>query len=258
MLVFPQLSNGANVQYPLVRMDASRTVVNVLQDGTRVKFEDVTAGRTSWVLRLESLNEAERVAVEQLFVTAEGELNTFTLLDPATNLLSWSEDFGKPAWVADPLLQATGGVADVVGGSSAWQLTNTGQASQKIAQTIAGPARFTYCFSVYARGTGSVSLVRGASDRRTFALGSAWQRISTAGNLGVSGDTFQVAITLAPGASVQVFGPQLEAQPAAGPYRRSRGVSGVYAKVRFESDHLRTTAVGLDRNSSVIRLVSVE
>lgn len=261
MLVFPQLSSGANVQYPLARTDSSRTVVNVLQDGSMVKFEDVSASRTRWTLRLESLDQAERLAIEQLFLATEGELNAFTLLDPATNLLSWSEDFSKAVWVADPLVQAVGGVADPLGGTAAWQLTNSGQAIQRIVQTIAGPAQFQYCFSVYARGNGQVSLVRSSgatSETRSFTLASTWQRISNAGGLGATGDTFQAGVALDPGASAQIFGPQLEAQPAAGPYRRSLGVSGVYSRVRFESDRLNAVAVGLDRHSSVVRLVSVE
>lgn len=260
MLVFPQLSSGANVQYPLARTDASRTVVNFLQDGTTVKFEDGSGALTRWELRLESLHEAERVAVEQLFIATEGELNAFTLLDPGSNLLSWSEDFSKPAWVADPLLQSTGGATDPRGGTSAWQLTNTGQAGQQIAQTLGGPAGFEYCFSVFARGTGNVSLVRksgAAVDTRTFALTSFWQRFSSAGRLSATGDTITVALALDAAAAVQLFGPQLEAQPAAGPYRRSLGVAGVY-KVRFEGSRLNTVAVGLDRNSGVIRLVTVE
>ena len=261
MLVFPQLSSGANVQYPLARTDASRTVVNVLEDGTVVKFEDVTAARPSWTLRMESLDEAERLAIERLFVAAEGELNTFTLLDPATNLLGWSENFSKSVWVADPLIQASGAVADPLGGTAGWQLTNSGQASQRMTQTVAGPADFEYCFSAYLRGAGSVNLLRysvGASETRAFVLTSTWQRVATTGRLGAAGDIFQVGIALDAGASAQVFGPQLEAQPAAGPYRRSQGVSGVYSNVRFESDRLTTVAVGLDRNSSVIHLVSVE
>lgn len=257
MLVFPQLTSGGNAQYPLVRSVADRTVANVLQDGTAVKFEDVSAGRTRWTLSFESLNDTERLAIQQLFLAAEGELNTFTLLDPASNLLAWSEDLTKPVWIADPLIQATAGVADPFGGTRAWTLTNAGQATQKIAQSIAGPAGFEYCFSVYVRGTGSVSLLRGTSDIRTVSLTSRWERASTAGRLSVTADTFQVAIALDPGASVQVFGPQLEAQPAAGPYRRSLGVQGV-ASVRFESDQLTTAGVGLDRNRSIIRLVSVE
>ena len=81
--------------------------------------------------------------------------------------------------------------------------------------------------------------------------------ISTAGALSATGTTFEAAFALAPGASVQVFGPQLEAQPAAGPYHRSLGSSGVYT-VRFETNALSSDAIGLDRYSNVIRLVSVE
>ena len=261
MLVFPQLTNGANVQYPLRRVEASRTVVNLLEDGTTLKYEDVNGGVIRWELLLNSLNESERVAVEQLFLACEAELNAFTLLDPATNLLNWSEDFSRPAWILDPLIHITGGVADPQSRTSAWQVTNAGQATQKISQKIAAPAGFEYCFSAYVRGTGAVSLVRSSgstADTRSFALTGSWQRIATAGRLSATGNVFQAAIALDPGGSAQVFGPQLEAQPAAGPYRRSLAAGGVFSKVRFETNTLKTTAVGLDRHSSQIRLVSVE
>lgn len=257
MQIFPQLSSGANAQYPLARTSVSRTVVNVLADGTMLKFADISAGQTRWQLQLNSLDEAERLAVESLYLASEGQLNTFTLLDPASNLLSWSEDFSKPVWVADPLLEAVGGFSDPVAGTASWQLTNTGSAAQQVTQAINGPAQFEYCFSVYVKGTGNVTLMRSGA-ARAFTLTGAWQRIESAGTVTSAADTFEVSIVLSAGAAVQVFGPQLEAQPAAGPYRRSLGVSGVYSKVRFESDRLSTAAVGLDRHSSVIRLVSVE
>ena len=256
MLVFPQFSSGANVQYPLVRVASNRTVINALLDGSVVKFEDVSAGRARWELRLESLDEAERQSVEQLFLATEGELKSFTLLDPTTNLLSWTEDFSKPVWVFDPLIQAIGGIADPIGGSAAWQVTNSGQASQQVVQAIAAPAGLGFCFSIYARGIGSVNLVR-STTTTGFALTSSWQRISTAGSSSGTGDIFQIAIALDPGGHVQIFGPQLEAQPAAGPYRRSLAAGGV-SLVRFDSDRLNTVAVGLDRHSTVIHLVSVE
>ena len=260
MLIFPQLSSGANVQYPLARVDARRTAVNVMADGSILKFEDVAGARAEWALRLDSLNDAERLAIEQLYLATEGQLRTFTLLDPVTNLLSWSEDFSKPAWVGDPLLQKTGGGADPFGGASAWQLTNSAQALQAISQTIAGPGGFEYCFSAYVKGTGTVYLTRksGSLSETEQIVGSGgWQRVSTAGRLDSLGATFQVSIGVEGGATLEVFGPQLEAQPAAGPYRRNAGLSGV-TNVRFDSSQLSTDAVGLDRFSSVIRLVSVE
>ena len=108
-----------------------------------------------WALPFNSLDAAEQLAVEQLFLETEGELNSFTLLDPASNLLAWSEDFSQTVWVADPLIQKTAGVNDPQGGTAAWQISNTGTASQQIGQQIAGPSAFEYCFSAYVQGSGS-------------------------------------------------------------------------------------------------------
>jgi hypothetical protein len=260
MLVFPQLLSGGNAQYPLVRSVIHRTVVNALSDGSTVKYEDPAPERVRWQLRLDSLNETERSAVEQLFLNAKAERGLFTLLDPGANLLSWSEDLSKSVWVKDALLQASAGAADPYGGSGAWTLTNNGQASQRVAQTIAGPAGFEYCFSAFLRGTGSVQLVRSSgpvSEVHNVSLSGAWQRVTTAGRLNATGDAFQVAVALPPGGTVAVFGPQLEAQPGAGPYRRSTGNGGVHT-VRFDADHLTFTGVGLDRNSTTVRLVTTE
>ena len=255
MLVFPQLFSGGNFQYPLRRADEFRTVAVAMEDGSVVKFEDVSGQRVHWTLPLSSLTNAEWAAVEQLYLAVEGPRNTFTLLDPASNLLSWSEDFSQSVWVKDPLIQATGGLTDPVGGTAAWTLTNTGQAAQQVSQTLAAPAAFEYALSAFVKGSGSVNLLR-AGQSRTFALTNTWTRVVMAGTASAA-DSIQVGIQLAAGKSVQVFGPQLEAQPGAGPYRRSRSLGGVYSKVRFDSQSLDVTAVGLDRNSSVIRLVSV-
>jgi hypothetical protein len=41
-----------------------------------------------------ALSDAELAALEQFFASAQGTLNGFTFLDPAANLLAWSEDAG--------------------------------------------------------------------------------------------------------------------------------------------------------------------
>jgi hypothetical protein len=255
MLVFPQLTSGGNVQYPLRRVDEYRTVVTAMEDGSAVKFEDVSGARVHWTLPLSSLTNLEWAAVEQLYIATEGELSTFTLLDPASNLLRWSEDLSQSVWVKDPLMQIAGSVTDPFGGTGAWTLTNTGLATQQVSQTLAAPAGFEYAFSAYVKGTGSISLAR-AGNVQTFPLSAGWTRIVSAGT-SAAADSIQVGIALAAGASAELFGPQLESQPGAGPYRRSHATSGVYPKVRFDSASLEVTAVGLDRNTTVIRLVSV-
>lgn len=261
MLVFPQLLTGANAQYPLLRETEYRTVVNRLDDGTELKFEDASAQRVRWTLPLASLNDAERQAVEQLYIAAEGQLQTFLLLDPGSNLLAWSEDLTRTVWHKDPQLVSTTGIADPAGGTAATQLTNSGAATQQISQSIGGPGNFLYAFSVFVKGSGNATLSLssgGANIQRTFNATAQWTRISFAGNPGASAGTSVTAAIIVPaGGSVAVFGPQLDAQPAAGPYRRSQGVSGVFPKVRFDMDPLTIRAVGLDRNTTVLKLVTV-
>ena len=111
---------------------------------------DTGAQKVQWRLQYSSLTDGERSSIESLFEDSQGQLNTFTFLDPTDNLLMWSEDWTQAVWAADPLLQVTGGVQDPLGGSDAMQLTNTAQTTQQIVQNTSGPS-FLYCYSVYVR-----------------------------------------------------------------------------------------------------------
>src|SRR5262245_61539845 len=115
MLVFPQLTTGAVALYPVTRGVNLRTVVNALPDGSTVVFGDPDAAKTHWELRAQGLTAAEWNAIETLFKTVSGRWQTFTLLDPAGNLLAQSEDFGATAWTNGPLIQLTPGVQDPFG-----------------------------------------------------------------------------------------------------------------------------------------------
>src|SRR5271170_7124501 len=128
MLYYPQLTTGAVSQFPVIRSTNMRTVANQLASGFTIRMTDTGAQKAQWRLRYASLTDGERGSIESLFEAAEGQLNTFTFLDPTDNLLMWSEDWTQPVWVADPLLHVTGGQADPFGGSDAMQLTNTGEA----------------------------------------------------------------------------------------------------------------------------------
>ena len=263
MLVFPQLLTGATAQYPLVRADRRRTAVNVLGDGREVKYTDAAGAGVHWDLRLNDLTSGELAEVLALHEAVEGRLQAFTLLDPASNLLTWSEDFTRVEWLKDPLLTLTGGMADPHGGTSATGVSNAGQASQSMHQSVDGPGGFAYSFSVWGRSVAdsNVTLARtagGVTVRQTFALDSTWRRILSAGQMGSTGDGLSAAVEVGPGAAVQLFGAQLEAQPSAGAYKKSGARGGVYSKVRFEDDALDITATGVNRNGLRIRLVSVE
>lgn len=259
MLVFPQLLTGANAQYPLARTESFRTALHSMADGREVKFADTASVSTRWELRMDGLTDEEWDAVAALHEAAEGRLRTFTLLDPLSNLFAWSEDFEKSEWLRDPMLTVVGGIEDPFGGVAAFRLSNAGQASQTLRQNIAGPGHFQYCCSVWARSSsGSAVTVLLGGEGRTHLLDASWTRVSFPGSPGGNAAFFSGGFALGAGASVDLFGPQLEAQPAPGAYWKTIDRSGVYPKVRFAADELDRTATGPGANAGLVTLVSVE
>lgn len=261
MLYYPQLLSGAVAQFPIARVEAHRTVVNTMPDGSTVRSADPGFGSARWQLSYSHLTDAEAGALRELFEAAQGELNSFVFLDPADNLLLWSSDLTNAAWSTDALLRVTGGQADPQGGTGAFQLTNTGQAGQGIRQTIPAPGSLLYCFSLYALSAGGTALTLTASDSAeeasiTVNPGTGWSRYAFASMLPGAGESITYSIGLAPGAQASVFGLQLEAQRAPGIYKPTTDRSGVYPNCRFDGGALRLTATGVNQNSALVRLVS--
>lgn len=118
MLYYPQLTAGALSQFPVTRSTNMRTISNQLASGFTIRMSDTGYQKVQWRLRYSSLTDGERSAIESLFEASEGQLNTFTFLDPTDNLLMWSEDWTQMVWTADPLLQVTGGVPDALGAAT--------------------------------------------------------------------------------------------------------------------------------------------
>src|SRR5207302_1485219 len=107
MLLFPQLMTGALCQFPLRKNRRTRTVSNRAADGSTIKLADPAAEVTEWQLEYSDLSDDEAAALRDFFASAEGTLNAFTFLDPAGNLLSWSEQLDAQVWQKDPLLTLT-------------------------------------------------------------------------------------------------------------------------------------------------------
>jgi len=261
MLAFPQLTTGAASLYPVGRKYATRTVVNTLADGSRVVFGDQDAGFREWELRAVGLTQAEWSAIEALYQAVSGRFGTFTFLDPAGNLLARSEEFGAAEWNNGPLIQLTPGVSDPFGSSRATRVVNGAQAAGSLAQTLAAPGNCRYVMSVWARTTAGSSVTlaataAGGSSMRSFALTTEWARISMDVGLGVSSDSLVFGAQLEGGASVDLFGMQVEAQPGVSAYKRTGAVGGVYGKSRFAQDELSVTARGTDVFDAVIRIVA--
>jgi hypothetical protein len=214
-----------------------------------------------WRLRYASLTNSERTSIENVFATSEGQLNTFVFLDPTDNLLMWSEDWTQAVWTADPLLQVSGGIQDPFGGSAAMQLTNTAQTIQQIVQDTSGPSSFLYCYSLYLRSDAPVTVqlvvtAMGQVSLTNVSVGASWLRATKSGSLGVQQDGIGFGVQLPAGARIDTFGAQVEAQPAAGLYKKTIDRGGVYSRTRFYSDALTFAADSANQNSCQIDLIS--
>ncbi len=259
MLVFPQLSTGASALYPLTKLRMQRTVVNPLADGRTDVFADPDAAQAMWEMRASGLTRNEWDAIDNLFEQTAGGWKSFTFLDPTGNLLAWSEDFTGSAWALDALMASTAGIADPVGTTRATRFTNSAQSTGSVTQTLAAPADFQYCLSVWARsGAGSPVSLRVGATTGTFALGPAWKRLTMSAHSGAASDTVACAVEIDAGVVVDLFGMQLEAQLAASPYKQTGARGGVYSNARFASDELTVTAQSTDVFDALIQIVSTE
>ena len=248
MLYFPQLMSGAAAQYPLTRSASRRTIVNRTPGGATVKLDDPDAAGVAWDLCYSGLSDAERMAIEKLFEDAEGRLLTFTFLDPTSNLLRSSEDFDEAVWQKD------GGIA--VAGA---RLTNAAGVVQGVRQVVQAPAAFFYCFSAEVRSDATTAVTMSLGDgtvSSTAVVGAVRQRVFCSGSIGGAAEQITCSLSLPAGASVEVLGMQLEAQPYPSAYRRTRGRAGIYERTRFVEDELSFIAQGLDDHAVRVRLYS--
>ena len=253
MLAFPQLSSGAVAQLPLRRETRYRTLVNRMPDGSEIRVADVDYLAREWELALEHLSDAEWEAIHDLFAAAEGRLKTFLFLEPGENLLAWSEKFTEDVWEKSGI-SVTEGIGDPFGGTAASQVSGSGTLSQ----TLAIPAQFRYAGSIWARTNqqGAALELRdggGQLSAAAFAADGQWRRysISTAWTVAVETVVFRV---VAPGGDVDIYGAQLEAQPAASDYKKTLQQGGVHPGARFSSDTLGDRATGPGEHAGVISI----
>ena len=259
--IFPQLSSGAMTQYPLRITESIRTVINQTADGRRVRYSDPGALRCEWEISHHALSDDEWLAVESLFRDCEGRRQSFLFLDPSSNLVAASESFDSSVWVKGPGIVLSQGALDPNGRPRATQVSNSAAALQSMSQSISIPAWFQYSFSVYARSAIATQLrlivsTDGAFAERLFDLTAAWQRCAVFSAMSVSTDAVEVAVQLPAGTTVELFGAQMEAQPAPSPYQRTSLRTGRYPDTRFAGDTLTQVSTSPGEHSTVIRILS--
>lgn len=229
-------------------------------DGSTRSYYDGNGSRVTWLLQYEGLTDGERDALDGLFQECEGALLDFVFLDPAANLLRWSEDFGQSIWLKDPLLTLQPGISDPWGRTGATRFNNAGASEQRVAQTIGASAEMTFCFSLFALASGQRFRLRidsgGIVSERAFVATTAWERYSFASNPDSSADNVTFSVVLEPGQYLSITGVQAESQPAPGGYRPTNSRSGVYPHARFATDELAWIQQAPNDNAAEIRIES--
>ncbi|HEX4133653.1 MAG TPA: hypothetical protein VHY84_03450 [Bryobacteraceae bacterium] len=253
---FPQIGAGSVAQFPLSRSRRWRVIVNQMESNEVISLPDTAAGQIGWKLSYQDLTDTEVQKLGGLFTASHGAFGAFTFIDPLANLLGWSETLSQSTWQLG-LLQATANVADPLGTQRASSLTNTGQGTQSLRQSLGVSGDYVACFSAYLRSSvsGSVTLQRDGT-AHMVTVGPSWQRffVNGTGVAGASQSTF--SIVLAAGQTIDVWGLQLEAQPYPSLYKQTSAPLGIYEETYFAGDELAVTSTGVGFSSCEITLIS--
>jgi hypothetical protein len=233
-----------------------RDISNTLENGQRISLPDYGTAEIVWDLAYEDLTDAEVAQITLLFQEVRGPVGSFLFVDPLANLLGWSEDLAKNEWQKGQLT-VTPGLSDPPGSNRAWRISNPSPASQSLAQTLEVRGEYIACFSAWVRSASmAVVSIQRDGQQSTYAVGPAWKRIqvSGAGNSGQAESSF--SIRLEPLQSLDVWGLQVEAQPAPSPYKVSAAATGIYPETRFIEPELTITSTGLGFSACRLRLRS--
>ena len=257
MTIYPLLSTGATCQYPISKTLTYRTIQNTLEDGSRITLADPFVTSIKWKLTYAGITDSELGELQAFFESVEGRLNEFTFLDPTANLLVWSESLSNAAWQSSTLLSFSPGIADPIGTQRATGVSNSAPGDISILQTAAIPSNLVCCFSVYARcSAGGLLRLNRDTKFSAFPLTSLWTRLTLTGAGSGTGNTSNFGVTVPAGLEVDLFGFQVDAQPAPSTYTPTQNLSGVYPETRFDSDLLGSTADAPNSNSCQITLFS--
>ena len=247
------------------RFDAEtnmRTVANQLASGYTIRMADTGAQKVQWQLRYSEPHRWRTSFDREPVRSRRRSAEHVHFLDPTDNLLMWSEDWTQTVWTADPLLQVTGGVQDPFGGNCR-DATHEHRRRQRNRSFRTPADRVRSCtasacmfgaacprrFSWLWRRPGRLSLT-------AVTTSASWMRVTASGSLSVQQDGIGFGVQLPAGVQVDAFGAQVEAQPAAGLYKKTIDLGGVYSSTRFSSDLLAFAATAPNQNSCQIGLIS--
>lgn len=257
MRVFPELASGAAAQFPWRRMIRYRSVRNRLPGGDEIDFGDVPYERRSWELPLGDLEDVEWQVVRDFFAETGGRRLPFTFVEPGSNLLAWSDSLGEDVWVKSVALQVSGGVLDPKGGIAATSLSDG--SSWTVSQTVLAPASRAFVASAWLKSSSTEVVLKmsdgaGQSKQVAVAADDIWRMYELPWRLTSSADQVVVDVAGPGGASVTVYGLQVEPQIGRSSYKRTTEQSGIFTNAYFDQDSLIESLTAPNQNSGTLRI----
>lgn len=261
MLVFPQLSDRAVIQYPHRWTHRFRTISADAAWAPLPRYADEGGAERRWRFLLRGLSDSERNAVQELFEAAGGRRERFTFLDPNDNLLAGSEALAGGFWIVDAGLVLTPGQLDPLGGNGAFRIANPTSSPLRIRQVVAAPGYFRFSASVFCRSlVGSTFGVEAGAastpNATTWGMTENWQRFRMGAQGTTAEESVGFAIVTPALTEIEVYGCQLEACASATSYKKTQGVGGVLANCRFGDDVLEWTTRSVNSHDVLISLIA--
>lgn len=243
LLVYPELANGALVQYPLSVERRFRTTWLETRGGVVWRSEDPVARTIAWRLAYRGLSEAEAQSLWDVHTAACGRLRPFLFVDPTANLLRWSNELGNEVWRSHGVVLSRQG--------DAWRAVRATQGSAELVQSLAVPAGRTWCLSARVEPAACIFLRAGNTRVERSIAGPGF----VSSRLDAEADAIEVGIVV-PAGGVTISNLQVEAQPSPSAYKECWAQPGIYPETRFTHDRLVITAHGPEDYRTDVQLIS--
>lgn len=273
---FPQfMASKAMVQSGYKSKRRFQTVISAMEAGPVHTYAQFNGGLTNFPTAALSghewscsITDAELATLIAFFEAQSGQLEEFIFLDPAGNLIPYSEDFSVANWGK---VSVTVGAAatDPKGGTRATTLTATSSDSS-IRSTVLpdGDANdIVLCGSVWAYSASGQYLRLGFANTSHGLLSSevlalpagAWRLLHHTTTLATSAAIeFQIGGgSTWNSSSIDMFGAQVVPMPNAGAYVKSPAFYGYRPKCRFDMPSLKWIKRGPNENEVSIKILEV-
>jgi len=250
-VLLPQLISKCTVQYRVERSIRRRFLNNALRNGRVIRGEGIRPLSRRWRLSYRGLTREECSAIESFYATVNSSGSEFVFLEPASNLISYSESAADPPWQHDPQLSVTNEEEVTADGTRIHRVTNSGMNSQSLWQDIEITGLGTFCASCCLRS--SIVSICALSMKTSSQTASKeveardeWKQGYLGAELESEPGPVRVELAIPPGASIQVSAFQLENQPFPSTYKPTAAAGGVHSSAKTVDGSYVVAQIGPD------------